>query len=232
MKQNRLFLFDIDGTLLWGRGAPRRVFMKILRRRFGPRFTNHENMRFSGLTDPLILKRLLEMNGFEAKTDERFINELLDEIVPGLAGEINRENPPDILPGVKPLLQNLKEKANCFLGLVTGNVMSAAHIKLRACGLYDYFPVGAFGSDDYYRDNLPPVAIDRARNYYNREFDKNNTWIIGDSIHDVRCAKVNGLRSLAVATGPTDIEELSLEKPDVFFENLNSINDVLKSLNL
>ena len=51
-----------------------------------------------------------------------------------------------------------------------------------------------------HRDDLPPVAIERAR-AAGWPGEAADAVIIGDTEHDIRCARVNGLWSLGVATG-------------------------------
>ena len=54
--------------------------------------------------------------------------------------------------------------------------------------------------------------------------------IIGDSVHDITCAKVNGLRSLAVATGWTPYSELQEASPDFLIKDFSDINKSLSIL--
>jgi phosphoglycolate phosphatase-like HAD superfamily hydrolase len=104
--------------------------------------------------------------------------------------------------------------------------MAGAYIKLSAVGLYYYFAVGAFGSDHEDRNMLPPIAIERAQHYYGTRFKKEDVWIVGDSIHDVRCAKANGLKSIALPTGFTPESLLLDENPDHLLENLNDVEQI------
>ena len=49
------------------------------------------------------------------------------------------------------------------VGLLTGNIEPGARVKLAPTGLWPLFRVGAFGSDDIDRRRLPAVACERAR---------------------------------------------------------------------
>jgi phosphoglycolate phosphatase-like HAD superfamily hydrolase len=137
---------------------------------------------------------------------------------------------PVIHQGILELLQKLHEADEIFLGLVTGNTQSGARIKLKIAGLYDFFGVGGYGDDAKNRNELPPLAVRRAEELYHREFDSADTWIIGDSIYDIRCARANDLRCLAVSTGLTGYEQLHEEKPDFLFENLADSGQIVKLL--
>ncbi|MGD9488294.1 MAG: HAD family hydrolase [Calditrichaceae bacterium] len=224
--RKKLLLFDIDGTLLLGRGIPKKVFLEVVRHRF-PDYQNGETLRFSGMTDPKIVHDLLMANGFKEKVTPELETEILDEFVRVLEERITPENPPLVLPGVVELLDRCTREENIFLGLVTGNIMQGARIKLTAAGLYHYFAVGAFGSDHIDRAFLPPLAISRSEKYFGQTFAPEDVWIIGDSIHDVTCAKANKLKCLAVYTGFTSKDELLDENPEYLLENFLDTNNVM-----
>jgi phosphoglycolate phosphatase-like HAD superfamily hydrolase len=228
---NKLLLFDIDGTLLSARGIPRRVFLQVIRQRF-PDYTNGESLKFSGLTDPLIAQKILQMNHSDHSENERVVEQLINDFLDRLDTEMQHGEKPLIYPGVNALLQSCHKATNCYLGLVTGNMALGAEIKLRAAGLQKYFPVGAFGSDRSDRNLLPPIALKRAAAYYDITFSPDNVWIIGDSVHDVRCAVSNGLHSLAVATGLTPADELAAEHPDILVEDLSDTEKILTLLGI
>jgi len=229
--QPTLLLFDIDGTLLSGRGLSRRVFKEIMLRRF-PHFKNGFDLRYSGMTDPQIIETILEMNHYPPDKLSRQAALILAEFADKLCNEIERGAVPQILPGVQPIIDYCLQKDGCYLGLVTGNMERSAQAKLRAVHLYEAFPLGAFGSDSKRRSELPLLAIARAQKYYSLQFEPKHTWIIGDSIHDVRCAKVSGIRVLAVASGVTGLDELQKEKPDYAVENLQDFKTIVKWLEI
>lgn len=230
-KSQKLLLFDIDGTLLSGRGVPKNVFLEVIRRRF-PDYTDITDFRFSGLTDPQITQKLLPVHSRSGQYNDSLVAEILQEFIEELEKKVTPQNPPLILPGVNSILEICHQRKECFLGLVTGNMQCGAEIKLKACGLDHYFPIGAFGSDHEDRNLLPPLAVQRAQTYYGTTFSKENIWIIGDSIHDVRCAKANGMCSLAVASGMTSIKILTEEAPDFVIDDLTDTGHVLSIFGL
>ncbi len=227
----KLLLFDIDGTLLSARGIPKRVFLEMMKDWY-PDYRNGFQLNFSGLTDPLIVEKILEMNDSPHSKDENLIKCMLKDFVERLEVELTPTNPPIILPGVWRLLKRCKRIPHCKLGLVTGNMERGAEVKLEAAGLDQFFRVGAFGSDHADRSKLPPIAIKRAREYFGHPFAKEDIWIIGDSIYDVRCGKDNALRTLAVATGVTALDALSGEQPDAVLPDLSDTEQVLRILGL
>jgi len=114
----------------------------------------------------------------------------------------------ELLPGVLELLESLADRPDVTLGLLTGNWEAGARIKLSRFGLNRFFPFGAFGSDATDRDDLPPVALERAAEHTGQAFRPEEALIIGDSVHDVGCARAHGIPVLAVATGRTAAKEL------------------------
>jgi len=228
---SKLLLFDIDGTLISGRGVPKQVFLDVMRRRY-PEFRNGESLQFAGLTDPLIIRKLLGMNDFHAEPNDGVIAEILDDCMKELAVKMNPSNPPRVLPGVRELLNYCRSRTDAYAGLVTGNMALGAKIKLQAADLYQYFAVGAFGSDHWNRNELPPIALKRAQVYFSNSFDAANSWIIGDSIYDIRCAKANGMKCLAVASSVTPATELLAENPDVLLNDLSDTGIVAEYLGI
>jgi phosphoglycolate phosphatase-like HAD superfamily hydrolase len=54
--------------------------------------------------------------------------------------------------------------------------------------------------------------------------------VVGDTPEDIRCARANGARALAVSTGRHSVEELLAHGPDAVFENLSETSRVVKML--
>jgi len=202
----KLLLFDIDGTLITGHGVPKQAAMEVMHRHY-PGYKPQQRFHFAGLTDPEIFREILQIYGVADPAPEK-VNGLIREFIDVLKTRVTLDNPPHLLPGAKELVERCANRPDCFLALVTGNVLAGAHIKLKASGLHRYFVTGAFGDDNYDRNCLPPIAVRRAEKYFQREFKKQNTWIIGDSAKDVECAIKSDLHCLAVETGLASRDEL------------------------
>ena len=63
------------------------------------------------------------------------------------------------------------------------------------------------------RNDLGPHALRRAKERHAVEFDPANTFIIGDTPHDIECGKVIGARTIGVATGRFSTAELTAHTP-------------------
>lgn len=227
----RLILFDIDGTLLFAGGAPRRAFRRALVEYFG---TEGEVARddFSGKTDPQIVYELMTAAGFEDDHIAERIAAVFEHYLGGLETELRRETGHHLFPGVAELLPRLADDPRAVLGLVTGNVEEGARLKLAHFGLWELFRVGAFGSDDRVRDRLPPIAVERARGLTGRAFEGEEVVIVGDTPADIRCARASGALAVAVATGSPSRKALIAAEPDILLDSLEEWPDLLSELGL
>lgn len=137
-----------------------------------------------------------------------------------------------ILPGVENLLGAIAARADVFPALLTGNCEEGARIKLQHFDLWKFFRCGAYGDTVVDRNDLFGVAIERALACGAPAVDPRNVVIVGDTILDVACAKAAGARSVAVATGPSDVATLRAAGADVALENLTDIDGFLELLSV
>jgi phosphoglycolate phosphatase-like HAD superfamily hydrolase len=224
---NRLLLFDIDGTLVSG-GPAKRAFELAMKSVFGTAgpIVGHD---FSGKTDPQIARELLRLEGFPNSEIEEGFGKLWHTYLQELEVRLG-ERPMAVLPGVRLLLDRLGEMDDVALGLLTGNIMEGAHLKLGSVGLGEHFKVGGFGSDSELRDDLPAVAIQRANQAWGAVFPPSSVVVIGDTPRDVSCGKHGGTRTVAVATGRHEVERLAAEEPDRVLDDLSDLDGSLDAL--
>jgi phosphoglycolate phosphatase len=112
------------------------------------------------------------------------------------------------------------------LALVTGNLEPIARMKLRAAGIGHHFAKGqgGFGSDAEDRAELPRIARRRAAA---PPWPRERTVVIGDTPRDIACARADGVRVAAVATGPFAVEALA--DADAVVDDARSLLPVLES---
>lgn len=164
----------------------------------------------AGRTDPEIMRAILLAAGLSADR----IDERADQVREACCRAYAHLCPDDlshtVLPGVRDLLDWLRTREDVTLGLLTGNYEPVARLKLTRAGLGRYFPSGqgAFGSDAEDRAALPPIARRRAGGL-GAPHPRAQTIVIGDTPRDIACAQADGLRCLAVATGPFSIGQLA-----------------------
>lgn len=216
-----LFLFDIDGTILQVRsGKSAEIFLETLSKFAGKEMSTDNAPSFAGMVDLGIVRKLCEINMVDFAEIEPRLPDLWRDLLAAFSKIYTLEYV-KILPGIVDLLEKLKSNPDVALGLLTGNFIENAHLKLSSFDLLKYFPFGAFGSDAAERNDLPRVALDRANQFFGGDiFRENNSLIIGDSPRDYECAKANSIKSALVTTGHFSREELAALKPDALFNDL------------
>jgi len=134
------------------------------------------------------------------------------------------------MPGVDGLLRVLAGEESVRCGLVTGNFAKPARIKLEHFGLWRYFHFGAYGDDAPARNELVPIAVERARRNKVTVTAPDDVVVIGDTPLDVACAVAAGARSVVVATGSYDEPALRQTAADAVlmdFSDTGRVIDVL-----
>jgi phosphoglycolate phosphatase-like HAD superfamily hydrolase len=225
----RLFLFDIDGTLVYAHGAGRIALTRAIRETYEvPVDFDYYDSR--GKTDPQIVLNLLLAAGLSAEAIRSRLNDCFDRHVRYLETLIRDGHPVQAMPGIPELVPALSARRDSVVGLLTGNIERGARAKLRPTGLLPHFRVGAYGSDDADRRRLPAIARERARALTGRDFPFQEILIIGDTPLDVDCARACGARSVAVATGQHTYEELASCAPDMLFADFSDVDAALLAL--
>ena len=115
------------------------------------------------------------------------------------------------------------------VGLITGNVHHGARIKLGHFGLWDRFSFGGYGDRHADRDDVARDALAAVERHLKRSVDPSNVRVIGDTPHDVRCARAIGARAVGVLTGWHDRAEMLACAPDLLLDDLSD-HDALLSL--
>lgn len=227
----RLVLFDIDGTILLSAGAGRRAIVSALAREYGS-CDAWEAIRFDGKTDPQILMELLAAAGHDAELRPARIAELGKSYVALLKQELSApHHRSTVMPGIPALLDRVEATEGAILGLLTGNFVEGAGLKLRAAGIDpSRFRVGAYGSDSAVRAELPTVAARRSAPIFGRIPTGHEVVIVGDTPSDVTCGNSIGARAIGVATGQYSVTELRDAGAVAAFDTLADTDAVLAAI--
>jgi phosphoglycolate phosphatase-like HAD superfamily hydrolase len=223
----RLILFDIDGTLVLTGGAGMRAMNRACEDLVG-HGDALKGVALAGRTDWIILHDVLTRHGMSldaARLEElrrRYVQHLVEEIqLPGKGVK-------DMMPGVRALLETLRGRTDASLGLLTGNFLEGARIKLEYFDLWKYFGFGAFGGDSADRNDLVPVAIQRARESGIAPVVSSEVMVVGDTPHDVACARAAGATPIAVATGSYTVDQLRDSGAEIVFDDLSDTDAFLR----
>jgi phosphoglycolate phosphatase len=206
-----LILFDIDGTLLLRAHLEHReALADAVGEVWGVADPGPDAVRAAGRTDGEIAREICLLGGVAAER----IDAGRDAFRAACARAYARRCPPDLRDRLAPhapeLLAALAGRDGVRLSLVTGNLEAVARLKLARAGLGRFFPAGqgGFGSDADDRLELPAIARRRA-GANGRPYPRARTVVVGDTPNDVACARADGLRCVAVATGPYGAGELA-----------------------
>lgn len=231
-----LLLFDIDQTMIDTQGAGKRAMLGAGRELFGSSFS-FEGIAVAGRLDPLIVHDLFAANGVR---DTREAREMFRRrYVERLGEELNAPGS-RVLPGVVSLLTSLRERhANeATLGVLTGNWEESGRLKLDRLGVKsDWFAVHVWGDEGRpreggalpRREDLVPVGFERYEKHHGgrRVLRPEQVVVIGDTEHDIACARAHGCRSLGVGTGRTSAEELARAGADLALPTLEDTSGVI-----
>jgi phosphoglycolate phosphatase-like HAD superfamily hydrolase len=225
-----LLLFDIDGTLLLrAADAHRDALHDALEEIWGVDLRG-VRVQTGGRTDPDIARDILLRGGVSARAIDGGLADFREAAARRYAELVPDDLSAHVAPHAVETLQALDGVRR--LSLVTGNLEPIARLKLRAAGLGGWFAdgQGGFGSDSEDRSDLPAVARRRAGAAWNggAPWPRERTVVVGDTPRDIACARADGVRVVAVATGP--FAAADLHGAYVVLEDLRGLAAALDAL--
>lgn len=211
-----VLFWDIDGTLLTTERAGIFAWEEAMQEIVG-RSVDFSSLETAGLTDVEIARKILMFYDLPPALElESRLLDRYEELLPlRLAWRQGR-----VLPGVREVLEFLRERADVVSLLLTGNTRAGARAKLRHYGLTEYFDGGAFADGVTDRPSIARAALALTRERAPEAVTDRQIYVIGDTPHDVHCAREIGARSIAVATGTYTVEELRRHSPWWVIEHL------------
>jgi phosphoglycolate phosphatase-like HAD superfamily hydrolase len=212
-----LVLFDIDGTLVRRAGPHHRQALVEGIRKITGLETSTDGIPVQGMLDPDILRIMLRRAGASLP----LCRTAMPEIFRAAERYYLRVCPPlheKHCPAVAETLERLRRRG-MLLALVTGNLTRIGWRKLERAGIREHFVFGAFGEMARTRGGLVRLALGEAR----RRGVRGPRALIGDAPADILAARQNGIRSIAVRTGISGLEELVAERPDFLLPDLRHL---------
>jgi phosphoglycolate phosphatase-like HAD superfamily hydrolase len=223
-----LLLFDIDGTLLIRGAAEHALALHDAIEEVWGVDLRGVRVQTGGRTDPDIAREILVTGG---EVDAR-MPAFAERLVARYAELVPADLSDRLAPGAAQVLDRLAADRSISLSLVTGNLEGVARLKLRAAGIGRHFVEGqgGFGSDSPDRADLPAVARARAGTAWEAgaPWPRERTMVIGDTPRDIACARADGVRVVAVPTGPFAAAELG--DADALIDSLGELPGVLLAL--
>jgi phosphoglycolate phosphatase len=213
-----LVLFDIDGTLI-SRAGPhhKRALTEAVRLVMG-HDVSLDGIPTQGMLDCELFRILLQPIVQSADPISQALPHLIAAAQQQYLVDCPETLAERVCPGVVPFLESLRQ-ADIPCAIVSGNLRAIGWKKLELAGLRPYFQTGAFAEDGDTRSDLVRTLLNGSRLSGG---PRGPVSLIGDHQNDIRAARANGIRSIAVATGLSSLEELQSEEPDLLFEDLTS----------
>lgn len=207
-RRPRLVLWDIDHTLIDTGGVGREVFAAAFRQVTG--VTLRKMASVHGRTEQVIFAETAALHELDRKAyDFADFARALADGYRDRAGEMRERG--HALPGAAAILAALDATDGVVQTVVSGNPREVSLVKLAVFGLDTAidFSLGAYGDEQTERPELVRAARRCAGERYGVVFDRENTVIIGDTPADVEAGLRGDARVIAVATGSSDVRELS-----------------------
>ena len=209
--QIRAVLFDIDGTLLVTGGAGGVAWQRAFEELHGVEADVAEHTD-AGMTDPEIVKIVFrEAIGREGTREERA--QAIGCYLKHLPDAVAESDGYRVMAGIQELLPELIERG-VLLGLVTGNIEAAAHIKLARGHLNRFFSFGGYGSDSADRTEVTKAALQRGELVSGGSLQNSSCISVGDTPRDVVAGHGAGIRVVGVATGSYSVDQLTQAEAD------------------
>lgn len=197
-------LFDIDGTLLVTGGAGAVAWQRAFRELHGVDANIEEHTR-AGMTDPeiaeIIFREVIGRDGSEAERAQA-----IAAYLGHLEAAVAESDGYRLMPGIEQILPRLASQG-VLLGIVTGNIEAAAHIKLARGNLNRFFSFGGYGSDSRDRTELTRRGVERGGEVFGSQLELEATIGVGDTPRDVSACHGAGIRVVGVATGAYSVAE-------------------------
>jgi phosphoglycolate phosphatase len=223
-----LFLFDIDGTVLRGSTeVHRHAFRHAFETVYGLPLSL-DGVPAAGRTDTWLLLEVLRRAGIEGeeargRMPDAFV--AMQDFTEEHLGDLREK----VLPGVPEVLAGLHH-AGQMLGLLTGNLSRIAMAKMRHARLAQYFDTGGFGQESEDRSHLVPVAIRHASEQAGHAISPDRAIVIGDTPFDIEAGQAHGTKTVGVATGPFDEDQLRVAGADLVLPSFADTRAALGAL--
>ena len=222
-----LVFWDIDGTLLTTGRAGLFAWQEALAEVAGAE-ADLDTFDTAGHPDFGIARRLLTQVAGVAEPETAVVRRLVERYEDRLPAALHRRTGA-VLPNVREILTQLAGEPGAVSMLLTGNTRRGAEAKLAHYGLGGIFAAGAFSELDADRPAIARAALAHARAAGTLP-DPDRVFVVGDTPHDIRCARAIDARAIGVATGAYDAAALAAEGAWRVFAQLPAAPDFMAVL--
>lgn len=196
--------FDVDLTLVNEAAGDLHLksFNHALGETLGIKVDIKKEFDHSGKTDLGLLKEVAA----KYRMGEKFQGKVVDDAI-NLTYEYFRQHLQEVIielmPGVKKVLDYLRDGASAAIGLVTGNSERIALAKLDVLGVKNYFLLGGYGDRFEKRVDIVKDALRKATEFSMKYFDTQDidAYIIDDTPRGMEAAIGAHAKCIAVKNG-------------------------------
>lgn len=219
----RVYLFDIDGTLIDAGGAGRRSMTAAFAEAFGIA-QPFEAFDLLGRTDLNIAWEVCERH-LGRRPEPPALERFFETYLARLERELQVGDGYRVLPGTGELVRRLAGAPDALVGLGTGNLAAGARLKLARTGYAEHFAFGGFGDDGPDRPAVLRKGVERARALDSRAAPApRDVWVVGDAVRDVEAAHAIGATAVAIASGWQGLDVLSAAGADHVFATMSELD--------
>lgn len=213
------YLFDIDGTLMNCTDAVHYFAFNDALSAVAGRPLTIDGVVAHGNVDVGILRDAFARSGVPENEWRPRLPEILDRMR-SFVSEHRSEFCISVLPGARDVLKHLRARG-AILGTATGNLKVIGQSKLSIAGLLDLFHFGGWSDACETRSEVFQRAAASARKLAAN--DQISICVIGDTPADIKAARANALKVIAVSTGIYSFETLAAESPNLLVNSLDKL---------
>ncbi len=214
---DRLIFFDINGTII-KRDDKTDIPYELAIDKYLQVENGMNGVDTSARSDKDVFHEVLR------KYDQQFSEEKWKEFLKIYEEYLEEYADSDIWQANVDIVEFLEKisTTNCALAIISGELRMGARYKLSKIGVWEYFMDGGFGEDGLERKDIAFTALDRIEKKLNKKFEK--IIVIGDTIKDIKIARLFKAKIVSIATGSNTYEELKKYNPDFLVRKFEEID--------
>jgi len=212
-------VIDMDGTItqfnLNFMDARRKILQELDRMNLR---TQEMNEQVPGYAIIKMLRKSLDPKEFNSVREK--VYKILEDMETDAASKVA------VYPGAPEAIKRLRARL-LKIGIVTNNGRRGTEMTLRRLNLSGLFDT-IVTRDDH--EEMKPDPGPVLKVIENLRATAEESVLVGDGVMDVLAAKSAGLRSVAVSTGPFDLQRILKVEPDYLIGSINDLPDLIEFL--
>ncbi len=220
MKKRVLICLDMDDTLVDANKAHIIAYNRAFIKNGLSQVSAKRLKALFGMVSSIIVKKLFP------KLTKRYAKKICDDNHLFLIEETKKHTRP-----FKGAIKTLKElKKHYYLALLSNCRHNEIDVTLKKVRLNKKLFDAIIGNDDIKHPKPSPDEVIKAKHLICKKLKikRITTYMVGDTIYDLRAGKRAGAKTIGVLTGNQDYKTLKKENPDMILKNINELPRALK----